>query len=389
MSTGRGVVIVGGGPAGLATARAFREAGGDGPVTIVAAEPHAPYERPPLTKEFLRGETAEHDLPIEDELWFARHKVDLRTGVRATALDLAGRQVALDDGEHLDYEHCVLATGSEPQRLPVPGADDPGVLTMRTIEDARALQRHGRRVVVVGSGFVGCEAGASLAARGAAVTVVTAEALPQSERLGPEVGGRITTWMEDAGVELMAGTELSRIERDGSTWRVQAGDHAELDADTVLMAVGVAPRVGLAREAGLRVEGGGVATGADMRTSDPAVLAVGDVAYAHNAAAGRPLPVEHWGEALHQGAVAGAVLAGEDRAWANAPGFWSAIADRTLKYVAWGDGYSSVRLDAGDDGGFTAWYGDDDGTCVGVLCHRRDDDYERGRELVESGAPTP
>ena len=389
MSTERGVVIVGGGPGGLATARAFREAGGAGPVTIVAAERHAPYERPPLTKDFLRGEAAEHDLPIEDELWFARNKVDLRTGARATALDPGGRRVVLDDGGHLDYEHCVLATGSEPQRLPVPGADDPGVLTMRSIEDARALQGHGRRVVVVGSGFVGCEAAASLAARGAAVTVVTAEALPQTERLGPEAGGRIATWMEDAGVELMTGTELSRIEPDGPTWRVQAGDHAELHADTVLMAVGVAPRLELARDAGLRLDGGAVAAGADMRTSDPAVLAVGDVAFAHNAAAGRPLRVEHWGEALTHGAVAGAVLAGQDRRWDNAPGFWSSIADRTLKYVAWGDGYATVRLDAGDDDGFTAWYGDEDGTCVGVLCHRRDDDYERGRELVESGAPAP
>ena len=157
----------------------------------------------------------------------------------------------------------------------------------------------------------------------------------------------------------------------------------------MLMAVGAAPRVELARDAGLRLDGGGVATGADMRTSDPAVLAVGDVAYAHNAAAGRPLRVEHWGEALQQGAVAGAVLAGQDREWSNAPGFWSTIADHTLKYVAWGDGYDTVRLDAGADGAFTAWYRDAGGACVGVLCHRRDADYERGRELVESGAPTP
>ena len=162
-----------------------------------------------------------------------------------------------------------------------------------------------------------------------------------------------------------------------------------LEADTVLMATGIAPRVGLAEAAGLRLDGGAVATGADMRTSVPSVLAVGDVAYAHNSAAGRPLRVEHWGEALEHGAVAGSVLAGTDREWANAPGFWSTIAGRTLKHVAWGDGFATVRLGAGTDGGFTAWYADADGTCVGVLCHQRDEDYERGRAMVEAGEPVP
>ena len=157
----------------------------------------------------------------------------------------------------------------------------------------------------------------------------------------------------------------------------------------MLVAAGATPRLDLAESAGLRLEGGAVATGADMRTSVADVLAAGDVAYAHNSAAGRPLRVEHWGEALEHGAVAGAVLAGKERRWSNAPGFWSTIAGRTLKYVAWGDGFTSVALDAGDDGGFTAWYSDHDGVCVGVLCHQRDEDYQRGRKLVEAGEPAP
>ena len=389
MSPAAGVVIVGGGPAGLATARAFREAGGQGPVTILSAEPHLPYQRPPLTKDFLLGQSGPDELPIEASQWFADNAVDLRTEVTVTALEPAARHVTTDDGTSVPYDACVLATGAEPQRLPVPGGDDPGVLTLRRIEDSLALQRHGRRVVVIGSGFVGCEAAATLARRGAVVTVVTAEALPQADRLGPEAGGRIAAWLEAAGVDLMTGTEVSGLDRDGDGWSVQAGEHVTLKADTVLMAAGVEPRLELAEAAGLRLDGGAVATGADMRTSHPGVLAVGDVAYAHNAAAGRPLRVEHWGEALEHGAVAGAVLAGQDREWANAPGFWSSIAGHTLKYVAWGDGYAGVHLEAGDDGGFTAWYRDGGGTCVGVLCHERDHDYERGRELVEAGRPSP
>ena len=126
-----------------------------------------------------------------------------------------------------------------------------------------------------------------------------------------------------------------------------------------------------------------------MRASDPNVFAVGDVAYAHNAAAGRPLRVEHWGEALGHGAVAGAVLAGDAAEWDTAPGFWSVIGSHTLKHVAWGDGYRSSRVDVGADGAFTAWYADDRGTCVGVLTHDRDQDHELGRRLIESGVPLP
>jgi len=380
---------VGGGPGGLAAARAFRDAGGEGPVTILAGEAHLPYQRPPLTKDFLLGESGEDELPIEPEGWYSEHDVRLRTRVTATALDPVARRITLAGGEAVAYDTCVLATGAEPRRVPVPGGDDPGVLTMRSIEDARALQAHGRRVVVVGAGFVGCEAAATLAHRGATVTVVTAEIVPQAERLGPEAGGRIAAWLADSGVELVAGTELRRIDREGQGWRAEAGDGVVLEADTVLMATGIAPRVRLAEGAGLRLDGGAVATGPDMRTSDPSVFAVGDVACAHNATAGRPLRVEHWGEALEHGAVAGAVLAGEDREWANAPGFWSTIAGRTLKHVAWGDGFTTVRLEAGEDGGFTAWYADDGGTCVGVLCHQRDEDYERGRAMVEAGEPAP
>ncbi len=383
------VVIVGAGPAGLATARAYREAGGTGAVTLLGAEDRVPYERPPLTKEFLREEVGELELPIEEEEWFAAHDVVLRTATVATALDPAGQTVTLEDGEQIAFERCVLATGSEPVRLPVPGGDDPAVLTVRTVQDSLALRAHGSRVAVIGSGFIGCEAAVSLAARGAQVTLLSDEPLPQSARLGDEVGGRLAGWLEEAGVALVLGAEVEGIETGAGARTVHAGTDVRVEVDTVMQAVGVKPRTELALAAGLTERLGAIATDASMRTSAPNVYAVGDVACAHNVAAGRALRVEHWGEALAHGAVAGAVLAGQVAEWENAPGFWSVIGERTLKYVAWGDGFASVRIEGGPDGGFTAWYADDNGRCVGALCHERDDDYEHGGELVESGAPLP
>lgn len=385
---GPGIAIVGGGPAGLSAARAYREHGGELPVTIVAAEAHAPYQRPPLTKEYLRGELERGELDLEEAGWYTRQGVELRTDTTATALDPAERVLELAGGERLPFEACVLATGSEPQRPPVPGADLAEVATVRAVGDSERLRRHRGRVVVVGTGFIGCEAAASLARRGPRVTLLGEEE-PQQSLLGADVARRLRGWIEGGGVETRMGAGIEGIERGGGGGlRVLVGDEA-VEAETVLLATGVAPRLELAEEAGLELDGGAVGADERMRTSAPGILVAGDVAFAHNAAAGRPLRVEHWGEALTQGAIAGATLAGVEERWRNAPGFWSTIGDRTLKYVAWGDGHTSVRVDDGPGGAFTAWYADGEGTCVGVLTHDRDKDYERGRELVERGRPAP
>ena len=391
MSTRPGIVIVGGGPAGLAAARAYREHGGGLPVTILAAEPRAPYQRPPLSKELLRGELEEHELALEQPGWYEQQRIDLRAGATVTALDTGGRAVEIDGGGSFAYEACVLATGSEPMRLPVPGAEHPGIATLRCLEDWRALSAHGARVAVIGTGFIGCEAAASFAARGARVTLLGEEALPQQSRLGDEAGERVRGWLEGEGIELRLGGEVTAIEpAPGGGWLVHAGGQASpVSVDTVLQAVGAAPRVELARDAGLALRDGAVLADERMRTSAEGVFVAGDLAFAVNAAAGRRLRVEHWGEALGQGAVAGAGMARADARWETAPGFWSTIARRTLKYVAWGDGYEHVRVDDHRGRAFTAWYSDRRGICVGALCHDRDEDYERGRELIEAGEPAP
>jgi len=269
----------------------------------------------------------------------------------------------------------------------VPGGDDPRVLHLRSLASARTLRERAgaaSRAIVIGAGFIGCEAAASLAMRGVAVTLVAQEDVPHAPRLGDPAGRRIQAWLEEHGVSLVLGAAVEAIE-DGA--RVLAGGR-ELEADLVLVAGGIRPCAGLAEAAGVRCADGRVVVDEHMHSSHPGILAAGDVARAFNAAAGRHLAVEHWGEALAMGEVAGRTAAGDrDAAWAQAPGFWSTIGERTLKYAAWGDGFDTARLEE-DGNGFTVWYGRG-GACVGVLAHERDEDYERGRELVERGAPMP
>jgi NADPH-dependent 2,4-dienoyl-CoA reductase/sulfur reductase-like enzyme len=284
----------------------------------------------------------------------------------------------------------VLCTGSEPVRPPLDGADLPGVHVIRTRDDSAriaAAAGPGARVVVIGSGFVGGEAAASLAMRGAAVTMLTPEPVPQAERLGDGPGGIIRAWLEEAGVEVRTEAAAASVQREGSGLRVAVEDGPGVSCDMVVLGTGARPRIELAEAAGIDVEDGAVVADAAMGTSAEGVRCAGDIALALNPTAGRRLRVEHWGEALAQGEVAGRAIAGEDARWDAVPGFWSTIGERTLKQLAWGDGWDDVRLD-GDAGGFTAWYGRD-GRLVGVLTHERDDDYDRGGDLIAAGAPFP
>jgi 3-phenylpropionate/trans-cinnamate dioxygenase ferredoxin reductase component len=387
MSEGR-LVIIGGGPAGLEAARAFREAGAEGEVTLVSADEHPPYDRPPLSKDFLRGESEEDSLPLEDESFYHDNEIEIKLGTPARVLDVIRRTVTLEGGQSLSYGSCIIATGAAPKPLPVPGADRSAVRYLRSRRDARELRdaaASAHSAVVVGSGFIGCEAAASLARRGMAVTLVSAEELPQAARLGRAAGERLQAWLEDDGVVLRLGVEVGRID-DGH--RVRLTDATSAEGDLILIAGGVEPSAALARDAGLSVARDRVRVDAHMRSSRPDVLAAGDVAFAFNADAGRHLSVEHWGEALAMGRVAGVTAAGREASWAEVPGFWSTIGDRTLKQAAWGDGFDEAHLVEHGDGAFTVWYGQD-GLTVGVLTHDADDDYERGRRLIEARQPVP
>ncbi len=306
------LVVIGGGPAGLAAARGYRDAGGGGDVLVLAREPRPPYRRPPLTKDYLRHELDAAELYLEPPEWFATQGVTLATGVEAVALDPDARLVHTGNGDPVSFEHCVLATGSRPKRPDLPGAGDPAVRTVRTVEDSDVLRElePGHQAIVVGSGFIGCEAAVSLAMRAVEVELVTDEEQPQAARLGDEVGEVLAGWLREAGVSLRLGRPVEAIEPGGQGVTLEGG--ARLRASTVVLALGVEPDIAVGADAGLEVDRGRLCCDASARTSADGVLAAGDAARLFNPLAGRHLNVEHWGEALAQGELAGRTAAGSD-----------------------------------------------------------------------------
>ncbi len=386
MSEEHGIVIVGGGPAAHAAAAAYRRAGAAKPVTILAAELDLPYERPPLSKGYLAGESSRGDLALEPSDWYRRHEIEVVLGTAVGELDLEAGEARAEDGRRWPFDRCLLATGARPLLPDVPGAGGPGVHRVRTIADSERLAAlAGAKLLVVGSGFIGCEAAASLARRGATVTIATLEASPQLERLGERPSERLGDWLDELGVTVLGGAELAEIAAPGNGAVAGFADGRERHADAVLLALGIARNSELAAAAGAQVDDG-VLVDSAMVSSEPRLLAAGDVAAAANPAAGRRLRVEHWGEALNQGEVAGRTLAGQEASWDVAPGFWSTLGERTVKYAGWGDGWDEVRFEPGEGESFTAWYGRG-GEIVGVLAHRHDEDYEEGKRLIEARAP--
>ncbi len=382
---GDGVVIVGGGPAAQAAASAYREAGAGAPVTILAAERELPYERPPLTKEYLRGESSRGDLALEPAGWYREQGIEVELGAVVAELDLEAGEARAEDGRAWRFERCLLATGARPLAPDLPGADGPDVRLIRTVADSEQLAAlTGSRLLIVGSGFIGCEAAVSMALRGAAVTMATLEQSPQVERLGEAVSERLVAWLEECGVSLLTGAKLVEIgtEPGGAVARFEDG--REHEADAALLALGISRNDGLAEAAGVEVDGG-VLVDESMVSSHPRLLAAGDVAFARNGAAGRRLRVEHWGEARAQGEIAGRTLAGEEAGWDVTPGFWSTLGGRTLKYAGWGDGWDEVRFEPGEGESFTASYGRDGGL-VAVLTHGDDGAYEKGKRAIEERA---
>lgn len=380
------LLIIGGGPAAHAALRAYRKAGSAGRVVMVSEDTAPPYNRPPLSKDFLRGESDEDALPLEPPYFYGDGRTQLMLAESVIALDARSKTVRTGSGDEIHYEQCIIASGCEPAKLDVPGVDT--VLRLRWLDQARRLRdraQAARSAVVIGSGFIGCEAAASLAHRGLPVTMVSTETSPQLRRLGPAAAALITGWLESAGVRIHREAEVVGV---GAGRVVRLSDGTVLSADLVLSAVGVTPRIELAEQAGAELRRGRVLVDQGMRTSVPGLFAAGDVAMAYNTGARRHLAVEHWGEAERMGEIAGTTAAGEPDQWSNPPGFWSEIGDHTLKYAGWGDGFDEAVPVHHDDGGLTVWYVKDDVT-VGVLTSRADDDYDRGQALISAGAPPP
>ena len=336
----QGVVVVGGGLAGAKTAEALRAEGYDGPVTVLGAEDELPYERPPLSKGYLAGEAGFDEALVHPEEWYAEHEVELRRGTEVTALHLGENEVELAAGERVPFSWLVLATGSEPRRLPVPGAET--ALTLRTRADSDRLRQTfgaGRRLVVVGAGWIGLEAAAAARGAGTEVTVLEASELPLLGVLGPEAGEVFAGLHREHGVDLRLGARLEAITPDG----VRLADGSVVPGDAVLLGVGVSPRTSLAEAAGLAVDNG-VLVDASLRTSDPRVFAVGDIASHDHPVLGHRVRVEHWNTALTQPATVAAAILGRDASYEELPYFFSDQYDLGMEYVGHATREATARV---------------------------------------------
>jgi 3-phenylpropionate/trans-cinnamate dioxygenase ferredoxin reductase subunit len=359
-------VLVGAGLAGAKAAETLREEGFDGPVVLVGEEPEPPYERPPLSKDYLLGKAERDGSQVHPPDWYAAHGVELRTGVRAEHLDAAAHRVRLSTGEELPYAALLLATGSSARRLPVPGADLDGVHYLRTLADADRLRAElvdgGRRVVVVGGGWIGLEVTAAARHHGNDVTVVEPQPTPLHAVLGQAMGSHFARLHRDHGVEVLTGTTVRELR--GSAGRVQSvvtDGHAGLPADLVVVGIGAVPNVGLAAAAGLEVDNGIVVDEA-LRSATPDVYAAGDVASAFHPLYGRYVRVEHWANALNEGPAAARSMLGQAVTYDRVPYFYTDQYELGMEYSGLGSPSDRVVCRGNpDDGEFIAFWLSEDG----------------------------
>ena len=334
MSAEQTYVIVGASLAGAKAAETLRAEGFDERLVLVGAEDERPYERPPLSKEYLRGEAGREKVYVHDARFYEGHDIELRLGRRAVELDASRSELALDDGERLRYDKLLLTTGAEPRRLSIPGAELDGVLYLRSVHDSDALRERldrGGAVVVVGAGWIGAEVAASARQRGLDVTVLDPLAVPLERVLGAEVGAIYRDVHADHGTRMLMGTGVEAFEGGSAVERVRTSDGRELECDFVVVGVGVEPRTELAAQAGLTLDNG-IAVDERLRTSAPAVFAAGDVANAHHPFYGERIRVEHWANALNQGPAAARSMLGSEAAYDRLPYFFSDQYDVGMEY---------------------------------------------------------
>lgn len=332
------IVIIGGGAAGMKAAHTLRTEGFTGTVTIVGADPEAPYQRPPLSKGYLMGQEDRASVFFEPAEWYAEQAIELRTGATAVAIDRTARQVELDDGNRLPYDQLLIATGSRPRTLSLDGANLPGVHELRTLADADALKsafEHASQVVVVGAGWIGLEVAAAARAADLPVTVLESAELPLVHVLGPQVAEVFAALHRKHGVDLRCGVQVSRFlgSADGVS-SVELADAVNVSADLVVVGVGADPNVELAAAAGLPVDGG-LVVDEYLRTADPRIWAAGDVASAWHPVLQRRIRVAHIENALGQGPAAARSMLGVGAPFSDPPYFYSDQYDLGMEYIGY------------------------------------------------------
>jgi 3-phenylpropionate/trans-cinnamate dioxygenase ferredoxin reductase subunit len=361
-------VIVGASLAGAKAADTLREEGFDGQVVLIGAEAERPYERPPLSKDYLRGE-AEAKPYVHDVSFYAEHDIELRTSAIVERIDTATSEVSLAGGDTLRFDRLLLATGAQPRRISLPGADLDDVLTLRTIEDSEAIRARvdaGGRLVTIGAGWIGAEVAASARQRGCEVTILEMAELPLERVLGPEVGAIYRDIHIDHGVRFIGGAAIEAIEGNGSVAAVRLADGRRIAADFVVVGVGVEPRSELAQAAGIATENG-ILVDEHLQTSAPGIFAAGDVASAQHPFYGTRIRVEHWANALNQGPAAARNMLGRAEPYDRIPYFFSDQYDVGMEYTGYASAWDEVVF-RGDPAGreFVAFWLQDERVVAGM-----------------------
>jgi 3-phenylpropionate/trans-cinnamate dioxygenase ferredoxin reductase subunit len=340
-------VIVGAGLAGAKAAEALREQGFGGRLVLLGDEPDAPYERPPLSKDYLQGKVARDSLFVHTPDWYTRNDVELRLSTTATGIAPDSKHITLHDGELIEYEKLLLTTGSTPRHLPIPGAELDGVHYLRRVGDSERLRElftTASRLVIIGAGWIGLEVAAAARTAGVDVTILETAALPLLRVLGSTIAPVFAALHREHGVDLRLGVGVQEITGDGHrATGVHLADGTRIDADAVLVGVGATPNTGLAEQAGLTVDNG-IIVDAALRSSNPDVYAAGDVARAYHPLLQTHIRVEHWANALNQPATAAAAMLGREATFDALPYFYTDQYDLGMEYVGYAepDGYDQV-----------------------------------------------
>ena len=382
-------VIAGASLAGAKAAQELREHGFDGRIVLIGAESERPYERPPLTKDYLRGESEREKAYVHRAEFYGEQDIELITGATVTAIDPDGSRVTLDAGRNVGYDKLLLTTGAEPRRIEVPGADLEGIYYLRTLDDCDALRARiedSGRVAVVGAGWIGSEFAASARQLGLDVTVIDPLAGPNQQIFSAEIGTFYRDVHVQHGVEMLLGQGLEAFEGDGAVARVRTTAGKVVECDFAVVGIGITPRTDLAADAGITVENGIVAN-EHLETSAPGIFVAGDVANAWHPFYERHIRVEHWANALNQGPAAARAMLGEDVSYDRIPYFFSDQYDVGMEYSGYATSWDEVVFRGDREGGEFIAFWLADGRVVGGMNVNVWDVNEHVQALIRSRRP--